>query len=148
MDEATKNIFKNELEYLINFETEQANFINNLRQIVNQPLYPRGLRFLEKFETGFKDLPQLAQIIFEAFDSINFNFDDLIREVENFNTDIENFRSFFTILSPSSQISDLIAAIFYLSNFIQNLKNINEMVDLTFSNSRIFLKFLTNLCRI
>ena len=146
MDEATKNIFKNELEYLINFETEQANFINNLRQIVNQPLYPRGLRFLEKFETGFKDLPQLAQIIFEAFDSINFNFDDLIREVENFNTDIENFRSFFTILSPSPQILDFI--VLYLSSLIQNLKNINDILGLTFSNSRIFLKFLTNLFRI
>ena len=146
MDESTKNIFKKKLEYLINFETEQANHLNSLRQIINQPLYPRGLRFFEKFETGFKDLPQLAQIIFEAFDSINFNFDDLIREVENFNTDFESFRSYFTILSPSAQILDFI--VLYLSSLIQNLKNINDILGLTFSNSRIFLKFLTNLFRI
>ena len=132
MDEATKNIFKNELEYLINFETEQANFINNLRQIVKQTLYPRGLRLLEILETGFKDIPQLAQIIFLAFDDIKFNSADLIAHIIDFNYDIENFRSYFTILSPSPQILDFI--VLYLSSLIQNLKNINEILGLTFSN--------------
>ena len=140
MDESTKNIFKKELEYLINFENEQANFINNFKLAIHNQISDSIERdeFLEKSETEFKDATGLAQIIFETFDNISFNSDNLIRQVFSFNTKIRNFRSYFTILCPSSEISDLIAAIFYLSSLIQNLKNINEMVDLTFSNSRIF----------
>ena len=135
MDEATKNKFKNELEYLINFDIEQVIFIINIKVAICDRVSDSNERkLLKNLLTKFKEIPQLAQIIFEAFDRINFNFDDLIREVKDFNTDIENFRSYFTILSPSYQISDLISANFYLSNFIQNLKNINKIVDLTFSN--------------
>ena len=99
MDEATKNIFKNELEYLINSDTIQTILINNLREIVKQPLYPRGLRFLEKFETNFKDVTRLAQIILHAFDNINFDYVDLIHAVLNFNCFIQMFQSHFNAIN-------------------------------------------------
>ena len=147
MNESTKNIFKNELEYLINFETEQANHLNNFKLAIhNQFASIERDEFLEKSETEFKDAKGLAQIIFETFDNINFNSDNLIRQVCSFNTKIQNFRSYFTIPSPSSEILYLID--YHLSNTCQNLKNITEIVNLTFSNSRIFLKFLTNFFRI
>lgn len=83
-------ITKIDQEYLTNFDTEKVSFINNFKQTAKQSFYPRGLRLLEKFEPGFKDASQLAQIIFKAFDNINFNSVDLIVQVNDFNSVIPN----------------------------------------------------------
>ena len=101
MDEATKNIFKNELEYLINFDIEQATVINNFKQTVNNQISDSNEKeyMLEKFETNFKDVTRLAQIILHAFDNINFDYVDLIHAVLNFNCFIQMFQSHFNAIN-------------------------------------------------
>ena len=148
MDESTKNIFKKELEYLINFETEQANHLNNFKLAIHNQFSDsiEEEYALKKFGGDLKNVTQLAQIIFEAFDSINFNSIDLIRQVRSFDSVIQMLQFHFTAINLENR--DITSIHSHLSNTFLILNNINEIVDLTFSNSRIFLKFLTNFFRI
>jgi hypothetical protein len=146
MDEATQNSFKADLEYLKAFEeTEEKHIENLMRKIDKQDPFLRT-RWLNQFETGFKEFSKLAELIFHNFKDINFNSDIFLLQVGYFMSDLKNLKLYLHVDNPDSV--DLGVVGYYLSNIMESLKAIHEIVNLNFSNVSVSLNFLLTFFRI
>jgi hypothetical protein len=145
MDEATKNSFKADLEYLKAFEESEEKHIEIFFHIVQDPHFTNGLFRLNNFKDYVSKIQISAKKILDVFGSINFFNQDLSDLVAILNDDTETFKTNFIVNLEETKISFICT---YLNSIRTILETILEIVNLNFSNVSISLNFVLTFFRI
>jgi hypothetical protein len=139
MDEATKNSFKADLEYLKAFEETEEKYIGIFVQIAEDPSCNNRLNRLDSFKDYISIIQISAKQILDVFGIINFFNRNLSGLVATLNDDTETFKSNFIVNLEKKNLSFICT---YLKTIGTTLKAILEIVNLNFSNVSISLNFV------
>jgi hypothetical protein len=139
MDDAIKNSFKADLEYLKAFEETEEKHIEIFFHIAQDPHFTNGLFRLNNFKDYVSKIQISAKKILDVFGSINFFNRDLSGLVAALNDETDTFKSNFIVNLEKTKISFICT---YLKTIGTTLKAILEIVNLNFSNISISLNFV------
>jgi hypothetical protein len=145
MDDAIKNSFKADLEYLKAFEETEEKHIEIFFHIAQDPHFTNGLFRLNNFKDYVSKIQISAKQIIDVFGSINFFNRDLSDLVAILNDDTENFKTNFIVNLEKTKISFFCT---YLKTIGTTLETILEIVNLNFSNVSISPNFVLTFFRI